>query len=130
MKLCKRSGFISLLNPIYAAITVNKEKAFVALKQDISLEVWDFGKGGANCTREEARMINAYLDEVRLSLDNCYEGLLLKGKLVNTRAVKNAFLGQDDEAFTLNKLMTYHSGTAGKRLALRSLNITSLPSAT
>jgi len=65
--------------PLYAAVTVNKEKAFIALKQQISLSIWDFGKGAAKGTRDESRTVNAYLDEVRLSLGNCYKELLAKG---------------------------------------------------
>ena len=29
--------------PLYAAVTVNKKKTFIALKQQISLSIWDFG---------------------------------------------------------------------------------------
>jgi hypothetical protein len=62
--------------PLYAAVTVNKEKGFIALKQDINITVWDFGKGAAKGTRDEAKAINTYLDEVRLNLGNCYKDLL------------------------------------------------------
>ncbi|UEG54044.1 site-specific integrase [Mucilaginibacter daejeonensis] len=102
--------------PLYAAVTVNKEKAFIALKQQVSLMVWDIGKGAAKGTREEAKAINTYLDEVRLNLGNCYKELLLKGKLLTPKAVKSLFLGETDETFTLNKLMAYHNDTAGKSL--------------
>ncbi|MDN3581378.1 site-specific integrase [Mucilaginibacter flavus] len=102
--------------PLYAAITVNKEKAFVALKQQISMAIWDFGKGAAKGTREESRKINTYLDEVRLSLGNCYKDLLLKGKLITPAIIKNLFLGEADVTYTMNRMMAYHNETAGKSL--------------
>jgi site-specific recombinase XerD len=102
--------------PLYAAITVNKEKGFIALKQDINMTVWDFGKGAAKGTRDEARTINSYLEEVRLNLGNCYKDLLLKGKLITPKTIKNLFLGEVDETFTLNRLMAYHNDTSGKSL--------------
>ena len=107
--------------PLYAAVTVNKEKAFIALKQQISLSIWDFGKGCAKGTRDESRTVNAFLDEVRLSLGNSYKELLLKGKLITPKAVKDLFLGETDETFTLNKLMTYHNETSGKSLNYETL---------
>lgn len=102
--------------PLYAAVTVNKEKAFIALKQQISLSIWDFGKGAAKGTRDESRTVNAYLDEVRLSLGNCYKELLLKGKLLTTKTIKDLFLGETDETYTLNRMMAYHNETSGKSL--------------
>ncbi|MBK0378574.1 site-specific integrase [Mucilaginibacter sp. SD-g] len=107
--------------PLYAAVTVNKEKAFIALKQHISLSVWDFGKGAARGTRDEARRVNAYLDEVRLALGNCYKELLLKGKLITPKTVKSLFLGETDETYTLNRLITYHNETSGKSLSRETL---------
>jgi integrase len=102
--------------PLYAAVTVNKEKAFIALKQQISLSIWDFGKGAAKGTRDESRTVNAYLDEVRLSLGNCYKELLLKGKLLTTKTIKDLFLGETDETYTMNRMMAYHNETSGKSL--------------
>ncbi|MCO5950894.1 site-specific integrase [Mucilaginibacter flavidus] len=102
--------------PLYAAVTVNKEKAFIALKQLISITIWDFGKGAAKGTRDESRAVNAYLDEVRLSLGNGYKELLLKGKLITPKTIKNLFLGETDDTYTLNRMMAYHNETSGKSL--------------
>ena len=41
--------------------------------------IWDFGKGALKSTKEETRELNAYLDEVRLKLGNCYKDLQLSG---------------------------------------------------
>ncbi|MEB0260701.1 MULTISPECIES: hypothetical protein [unclassified Mucilaginibacter] len=48
--------------PLYAAVTVNKEKGSIALKQLISLSIWDFGKGAAKGIRDESPTVNTYLD--------------------------------------------------------------------
>jgi integrase len=102
--------------PLYAAVTVNKEKAFLALKQHIPVSLWDFGKGRAKGTRDEARLVNAYLEEVRLGLGNAYKELLLKGKIISAKTIKSMFLGETDEKLTLNRLMSYHNETAGRSL--------------
>jgi hypothetical protein len=53
-----------------------------------------------------------YLDEVRLKLGNCYKELQLKGKLINTTAVKNLFLGEKEEVYILSRLVSYHNETS------------------
>lgn len=102
--------------PLYVSVTVNKEKSFIALKQVVSTAIWDFGKGAAKGSREEAKLLNAYLDEVRLALGNCYKELLLKGKLITAKAVKSLYLGETDETYTLSRLIRYHNETAGQSL--------------
>jgi integrase len=102
--------------PIYAAVTVNKEKIFIALKETASLTVWDFGKGAAKGTRDEARQVNAYLDDVRLVLGNCYKELLLSGDVVTSKAIKSMFLGEQKEQHSLLKLIKYHNEKPGKSL--------------
>ncbi|QQL50256.1 site-specific integrase [Mucilaginibacter ginkgonis] len=102
--------------PLYVSVTVNKEKAYIALKETVSLAIWDFGKGGVKGTRDEARLINNYIEDVRLALGNCYKELLLKGKLITPKTIKSLFLGEADETLTLNKLMAYHNETSGKSL--------------
>ena len=102
--------------PVYAAVTVNKEKSLIALKESVSLAIWDIGKGAAKGSREEARQINAYLEDVRLALGNCYKDLLLSGKTITSKAVKSLFLGETDEKHTLVKLINYHNEHSGKSL--------------
>ena len=82
----------------------------------MSLAIWDIGKGAAKGSREEARQINAYLEDVRLALGNCYKDLLLSGKTITSKAVKSLFLGETDEKHTLVKLINYHNEHSGKSL--------------
>jgi len=57
--------------PIYARITVNGEIIHFALKQWVNPMIWDARKGDA------AKNINNGLDQVRLTLGNCYQQLLI-----------------------------------------------------
>ncbi|OOQ61916.1 site-specific integrase [Mucilaginibacter pedocola] len=108
--------------PLYVVVTINKEKCFIALKQKmVDISIWDFGKGAAKGTKNEIKELNAYLEEVRLKLGNCYKELQLKGKLINTKSIKSLFLGEKEEAFTLSSLMSYHNETANKDLKWSTL---------
>lgn len=80
----------------------------------VALSIWDTGKGTAKGTRDDARALNRYLEEVRVKIGNCYKELQLADKLVTAKAIKASFLGEGQEYYTLTRLMRYHNETAGK----------------
>ncbi|HEY8658464.1 MAG TPA: Arm DNA-binding domain-containing protein, partial [Hanamia sp.] len=83
--------------PLDVSVTVNKEKCLIGLKQSIDLNNWDTEKGIPKGNREQVKLLNNYLDEVKLALGNCYKELMLKGRLPSATAVKNLYLGEADE---------------------------------
>lgn len=107
--------------PLYAAVTVNKEKCLIGLKQGINVNNWDVKKGLPKGNREDVRNINSYLDEIRLALGNCYKDLMLKGKLPTASSIKNLYLGEAEEGFTLSRLFTYHNETSTTELKWSTL---------
>lgn len=78
--------------PLYVAVTVNKEKCLIGLKQNIDLNNWDAEKGIPKGNREQVKILNNYLDEVKLALGNCYKELMLKGRLPTAATVKDIYL--------------------------------------
>ncbi|MDB4920200.1 Arm DNA-binding domain-containing protein [Mucilaginibacter sp.] len=79
--------------PLYASVTVNGEKCFIALKQNVEVNSWDLGKGAAKGTKNKSKELNAYLNDVRLTLGNHYRDLQLKGKMITAKAIKSLYLG-------------------------------------
>jgi len=108
---------------VYACVTVNKERCFIALKQVVDVNSWDFGKGNIKGNKEETREANAYLDEVKLTLSNLYKEMQLGGKLITAQTIKSLFLGESDmeERYTLSRLMDYHYETASASLKWSTL---------
>jgi integrase len=108
---------------VYACVTVNKERCFVALKQVVEVNLWDFGKGNIKGNKEETKEANAYLEEVKLTLGNLYKEMQLGGKLITAQAIKSLFLGESDmeERYTLSRLMDYHFETASASLKWSTL---------
>lgn len=74
--------------PIYACVTVNKQRCYIALKQLTDVESWDSAKSVAKGNREEVKSINNYLNQVRTALGNYYQQLQLKGGMLSAEAVK------------------------------------------
>ncbi|PTQ92976.1 integrase-like protein [Mucilaginibacter yixingensis] len=108
--------------PLYVAVTVNKEKCLIGLKQNVDLKNWDADKGAPKGNRDQVREMTNYLEEVRLSLGNCYKELTMKGRLPTAAAVKNLYLGDDTaEGQTLAKLFAYHHETSQKALKWSTL---------
>ena len=102
--------------PIYACVTVNKQRCYIALKQLTDVKSWDSAKSIARGNREEVKSLNNYLGQVRTALGNCYQQLQLKGGMLSAEAVKDAFLGTNEEVYTLSRLFEYHNQAAFRTL--------------
>jgi site-specific recombinase XerD len=107
--------------PLYVAVTVNKEKCLIGLKKNIDLNNWDTDKGIPKGNREEVKSLNTYLEEVRLTLGNCYKELISKGRIPSATTVKNLYLGEADEGNTLSKLFIYHNESSTEDLKWSTL---------
>lgn len=108
---------------VYACVTVNKEKCYIALKQTVEVSKWDYGKGNVKGNKEETKEANAYLDETKLTLSNLYKDMQLSGKHITAQSIKSLFLGESDleERYTLGRLMDYHYETASASLKWSTL---------
>ena len=106
---------------VYACITVNKQKCFIALQQSIDLRYWDERRGAGKGGRQDSLSINNYLEQVRLAIGNCYQNLQLKGKIITSEMVKDSFLGTAEEVHTLSSLFEYHNETAASVLKWSTL---------
>ena len=54
--------------PVYACVTVNRKRCYIALKQLVEVKSWDNVKGTLKGSREEFESINYYLQEVRMAI--------------------------------------------------------------
>lgn len=54
--------------PVYACITVNKKRCYIAIKQLVDIDYRDNKKCALKGTREEFKWINKYLQDVLLTL--------------------------------------------------------------
>jgi integrase len=107
--------------PIYACVTVNRQRAYIALKQNVDPKNWDGGKGAAKGNKDEVKSINNYLEEVRLALGNSYKELQVKRKMLSAKAVKDLYLGEEAEVYSLSRLIAYHNETSTEDLKWSTL---------
>lgn len=97
------------LVPVYVRISVDGRSADASLKREIELTTWNPDKGQAAGTRNDIKSFNAYLDQVRTEISNCYAELKFLKKPINAQTVKNAFCGVTPEEHTLIGLIEYHN---------------------
>lgn len=107
---------------VYVGIMVNKEKTMLALKQQVLVEDWDFGRGSLKVKAPEAEKINAYFEEVKFTITTYYQQLQIAGKDITPKLLKAYFLGEEtDDTYMLSKLIAYHHETASAALTQSTL---------
>jgi integrase len=94
---------------IYVRIVVNKTRSEIALKRLIDAEDWNSVKGMAKPKNVELKALNSYLEETRGLLTSHYQEFIVKKELVTAEAVKNRYLGIEEQENTLQSLMEYHN---------------------
>jgi len=107
--------------PIYARITVDGSRANFSLKRRILLNEWDSNRGMAKGTRQEAKLLNKYLDQVRSKIYGAYEDLLSEDKMITASAIKKRYFGDDKVQRSLNDLFVYHNELSEHSLSKHTL---------
>ncbi len=95
--------------PVYARIVVDKSRCEISLKKKVEVRDWNQARGLAKPKTTDLKLLNNYLEEVRGQLTDCYVKLHLEKKHLNAEEVKNKWLGNEKEEYTLNAIMEYHN---------------------
>ena len=103
--------------PIYARITVNGKRVDLSTKRKVAFERWDENRGVVKGNRQDIKMLNAYLEQVRNHLYECHQQLERERKLITAEAIKSRYLGQDERGKTLKELVEYHNEEMKDELA-------------
>jgi hypothetical protein len=86
---------------VYVRFTENGKSRDISLKRKIAVDRWDSNRGTAKGSRDEIKVLNTYLEQVRNHLYECTQELEKKRKLFTAEAIKNRYLGKDDWGKTL-----------------------------
>ncbi|MDY0143896.1 MAG: site-specific integrase [Bacteroidales bacterium] len=82
--------------PLHMRITVNKQKVELALHRRVNKTIWNPAMGLAMGNTKEAKVINNFLMSVQTSIYDGYKYLRETDKPVTPVAIKNIYLGIDD----------------------------------
>ncbi|WP_028375653.1 site-specific integrase [Leeuwenhoekiella sp. MAR_2009_132] len=107
--------------PIYARITVDGKRANFSLQRRIELSDWDSERGIVKGTRQQSRLMNKYLEQVRSKVYQAYEDLFSENKFITAQTIKSRFLGADKLFKTLNELFDYHNEVSKQSLSSHTI---------
>lgn len=94
---------------IYARITVNGKRVEISLKRKVKITDWNSVKTRLKGTRQEARILNNYLDQVHREIHLAKNELKSEGKLITSQAIKARYFGEDEQNYTINDIIGYHN---------------------
>ena len=107
--------------PIYARITVEGKRSEISLKRSIESDNWNAEKGLVKGNKEDSRMINSYIGEVRNQLFESYQNLQKQKKFITAELIKANYLGSGDNEHTLIRVFEDHNANHNGNLSANSI---------
>ena len=95
--------------PVYVRVTIDGKRSEISIKRSISPESWNPKKGIAKGSKEESRILNDYIEQVRNRIFECYRELQQQKKCITADTIKGKYLGQDEKEHTVISTFEYHN---------------------
>jgi hypothetical protein len=95
--------------PIYLRITVDGQRAELAVSRKCDPNRWDIKTGRATGTKSEARTLNAFLDSIQNKLYELHRQMCDADLTVTAETLKNRFIGKVEKARTLVTVFEDHN---------------------
>ena len=95
--------------PVYLRITVDGQRAELAVSRKCDPERWDVKTGRATGTKAEARTLNAYLDSIQNKTYELHRQMSDADLTVTAETLKNRFIGKVEKARTLITVFEDHN---------------------
>ena len=106
---------------VYGRITVNGKRANISLQRKVILSEWDSRRGRAKGNKQESRLLNRYLDQVKNRVYTAYDELIKEKAFICSQSIKARFLGEDNEEYSLLTLIDYHNTQMSESLTYGTL---------
>lgn len=101
----KKNGMM----PIYVRITVNKKRAEFVLEREIEESNWDSSKGQAKGNSKPSKLVNDYLDDVKLKFRRIKLEIEQEKETLTAETLKNWYFGNKLNCYTLLSLFDEHN---------------------
>lgn len=95
--------------PIYMRITVDGVEKEISAGRSCEPARWCSKSNRETGTRESARLLNAYLDELEKKLEEAHVQLIKERKEVTAISLKNKFLGKEEQKPMLLDIFNIHN---------------------
>jgi integrase/recombinase XerD len=106
---------------VFARVTVNGKRENISLQRKVILKEWDSNKGRARGNKQESRLLNRYLDQVKNRIYEAHDELVKEKAFICAQSIKARFLGEDNEEYSLLTLVDYHNTQMSESLTYGTL---------
>lgn len=107
--LKKRSGYVRGPLPIYLRIATNGERFELSTKRECEPEKWNSVTGRKNGTREDARVLNSYLDSMLLKVYDIQRQILEANIELSAEKLRNRINGVSDKSKDILEVFRDHN---------------------
>ncbi|MCF8452287.1 MAG: site-specific integrase [Pedobacter sp.] len=95
--------------PIYLRITVDGQRAEVAVSRKCDPNCWDIRMGRATGSKADAKSLNAFLDGIQTKIHEIHRQMTEADLAITAETVKNRFIGKIEKARTLLDVFEDHN---------------------
>src|SRR3954471_20018695 len=96
---------------IYLRITVEGRRTEISTKRECEPQKWNKGAGRAKGTKEETKVLNAYLDALQTKVLNVQQQLMIENKSLTGESIKKQLFGIQKEPISLITVIEEHNKT-------------------
>lgn len=91
--LKRRSNYVSGNLPIYIRITINGRRVEITAQRECEPEKWNIAAGRKNGTKEDVRVLNAYLDTLQAKIYEIHRRLVEADEEITAEIIRNHLNG-------------------------------------
>jgi site-specific recombinase XerD len=95
--------------PIYLRITVDGTSKEISLGRDCDIYRWNPNSGRIFGTKEDAKLLNAYLDTLQTKVYEVRRQLLEKDETITAEALKNTLRGTNEKSKMIMEIFQHHN---------------------
>jgi len=107
--LKKPKNYLKGIMPIYLRITVDGIPKEISTGRQCDPDRWNANTGRCNGTKEDAKLLNAFLDILQTKVYEVRRKLLEKNEIITSERLKNTLKGTDGTARMIMKIFQQHN---------------------
>ncbi|MEO6687044.1 MAG: phage integrase SAM-like domain and Arm DNA-binding domain-containing protein [Dyadobacter sp.] len=108
--LKKRNNYVKGNLPIYLRLTIDGKRVELSTKRECEPEKWNSAAGRKSGSKEEAKLLNAYLDTLQAKVYEIHRQLISDGKGISAEVIKNILMGAADKPKMILEIFCKHNG--------------------
>lgn len=94
--------------PIYLRITVDGIAKEISTCRQCDPDRWNTNAGRCNDTKEDAKLLNAYLDTLQTKVYEAKRQLIEKNEIISAEGIRNTLKGKTEQAKMILQIFQQH----------------------